>query len=126
MVDWATIAQRRPANGASPFDPAYRWADLDDFVRNAQQRGIEVLLTLWGTPRWANGGKNPNVPPTDPRTFGRFAHAGRAPRRRLVVAAPGREIPGIGVDRRAGDALALVVHRREIDHRQHHALGRRA
>jgi hypothetical protein len=75
MVDWATIAQRRPANGASPFDPAYRWADLDDFVRNAQQRGIEVLLTLWGTPRWANGGKNPNVPPTDPRTFGRFAHA---------------------------------------------------
>jgi hypothetical protein len=75
MVDWAVVAARRPADGADPFDPAYRWRDLDDFVRNAQQRGIEVLLTLWGTPRWANGGRKPNVPPSDPRTFGRFAHA---------------------------------------------------
>lgn len=75
LVDWAHVAARRPANGADPFDPAYQWRDLDDFVRNAQQRGIEVLLTLWGTPRWANGGRKPNVPPSDPRTFGRFAHA---------------------------------------------------
>lgn len=75
IVDWSEIAPRQPRNAADPFDPAYRWNDLDDFIRSAQRRGIEVLLTLWGTPRWANGGARPNVPPRNPRAFGRFAHA---------------------------------------------------
>ena len=75
IVDWAQVAPRRPAHAADPFDPAYRFSDLDDFVRNAQKRGIEVLLTLWGTPSWANGGGGPNVPPTNARDFGRFAEA---------------------------------------------------
>jgi hypothetical protein len=44
----------RPSN---PFDPAYRLDDVDQLVRDAQQRGMEVLLTIWGTPKWANGGK---------------------------------------------------------------------
>ena len=34
-VYWSRIAQTRPANGANPFDPAYRFDDLDEFVRNA-------------------------------------------------------------------------------------------
>ena len=42
------------------FDPAYKFGDVDEFVRNAQVRGLEVLITLWGTPTWANGGKKPN------------------------------------------------------------------
>jgi hypothetical protein len=75
IVDWAQVAPRRPKHAADPFDPAYRFSDLDDFVRNAQKRGIEVLLTLWGTPAWANGGAGPNVPPVNPRDFGRFAEA---------------------------------------------------
>jgi hypothetical protein len=75
IVDWRDVAPRRPAHAADPFDPAYRFADLDDFVRNAQKRGIEVLLTLWGTPPWANRGGGPNVPPANPRDFGRFAEA---------------------------------------------------
>lgn len=73
-ADWRAIAPRRPASAASPFDPAYRLGDLDDLVRNAQQRGIEVFITIWGTPRWANGGKTPNVPPrklTDLTSFAR-------------------------------------------------------
>ena len=38
-----------PRERFDPFDPAYRFDDIDEFVRNAQQRGMEVLITLWGT-----------------------------------------------------------------------------
>jgi hypothetical protein len=49
---------------SDPFDEAYRFDDLDELVRGAQQRNIEVLLTVWGTPGWANGGTGPNRLPT--------------------------------------------------------------
>jgi hypothetical protein len=62
VVRWDQIAPARPAHRLNPFDPAYNFKDLDDFVISAQQRGIEVLLTLWGTPAWANGGDGPSVP----------------------------------------------------------------
>src|SRR5262245_23357387 len=55
-VYWSRVAQTRPANGANPFDPAYRFDDLDELVRNAEMRGMDVMLTIWGTPSWANGG----------------------------------------------------------------------
>src|SRR5438552_15763263 len=58
-VYWSRIAETRPANAADPFDPAYRFDDLDEFVRNAGLHGMEVMLTIWGTPSWANGGKGP-------------------------------------------------------------------
>src|SRR5262245_61727594 len=54
-VYWSRIAETRPANGANPFDPAYHFDDLDEFVRNAGLNGMEVMLTIWGTPTWANG-----------------------------------------------------------------------
>ena len=50
-------------NAANPFDPAYRFNDLDELVRNTQKRDMEVLITIWGTPKWANGGKTPNFLP---------------------------------------------------------------
>ena len=74
VVRWDQIARWRPANRLNPFDPAYNFKDLDDFVIHAQQRGIEVLLTLWGTPSWANNGAGPRVPPTDISDFAAFAH----------------------------------------------------
>ncbi len=64
LVTWANIAPTRPANAANPFDPAYRFNDLDELVRNTQARDMEVLITIWGTPKWANGGKTPNFMPT--------------------------------------------------------------
>lgn len=64
VVTWAQVAPERPAVATDPFDPAYRLDDLDELVRAAQQRGLEVLLSIWGTPQWANGGKSPNVMPT--------------------------------------------------------------
>ena len=36
---------------------------------------MEVVLTLFGTPRWANGGKAPNVMPRRVADFGAFARA---------------------------------------------------
>ena len=62
--EWRRGAPRMPAN---PFDRAYRFADLDEFVRNAATRGIAVMLTIWGTPGWANRGKGQQVAPTTPR-----------------------------------------------------------
>jgi hypothetical protein len=74
-VYWSRIAQTRPANGANPFDPAYRFDDLDEFVRNAELRGMDVMLTIWGTPSWANGGKGQNYAPTSFSTLQNFARA---------------------------------------------------
>ena len=75
LVTWANVAPKRPRNAANPFDPAYRFDDLDEFVRNNQARGMEVLLTIWGTPKWANGGKKPNVLPRRLGDMTNFARA---------------------------------------------------
>ena len=75
IVTWSVIAPRRPRDPADPFAREYRFNDLDDLVRSAGQRGIEVLLTIWGTPSWANGGAGANVAPTDPADLRDFAHA---------------------------------------------------
>ncbi|HEY7604103.1 MAG TPA: cellulase family glycosylhydrolase [Gaiellaceae bacterium] len=74
-VYWSRMAPRRPKRAANPFDRAYRFADLDEFVRNAETRGIAVMLTIWGTPRWANSGKGANVAPKRPKDLTNFARA---------------------------------------------------
>jgi polysaccharide biosynthesis protein PslG len=74
-VAWHDAAPERPANPVDPFDPAYRLEEIDDLARNAQQRGIELLVTIWGTPEWANGGEKPNRPPTDSVDLQSFAQA---------------------------------------------------
>lgn len=84
-VYWPQIAPTRPANAADPFDPAYRMDDLDELVRGAQARGAEVLFTIWGVPKWANGGKGANHAPKkygDWQTFSRAVaerYSGRHP-----------------------------------------------
>jgi hypothetical protein len=63
-VYWSRIAPTRPRNATNPFDSAYRFDDLDEFVREAQLRGMDVLLSVWGTPAWANRGAGQNRLPT--------------------------------------------------------------
>ncbi len=75
IVDWSKAAPERPAQATDSFDPAYQFGDLDEFVRNAQQHGLEVLITLWGTPSWANGGQKPQAMPTNIADFQNFARA---------------------------------------------------
>jgi len=75
LVQWNLAAKTRPANAADPFDPAYIFDDVDEAVRAAQDNDQEVILTISGTPSWANGGKGPNVMPTDISDFTAFARA---------------------------------------------------
>src|SRR3989337_774629 len=75
LVQWNLAAKTRPANATDPFDPAYIFDDVDEAVRAAQDNDQEVILTISGTPRWANGGKNPNVMPTNVSDFTAFARA---------------------------------------------------
>jgi Glycosyl hydrolase catalytic core len=57
-IYWFNTAPRRPSNAANHLDPAYRWEDLDEFVRQAADRDLETMLTIWGTPTWAGPRKN--------------------------------------------------------------------
>ena len=74
-VDWSVAAPRRPSSPRSPFDPVYRLADVDDLARQAQLRGVELLITIWGTPGWANGDQEPNRAPQRPDDLADFAQA---------------------------------------------------
>ena len=75
LVQWNLVAKTRPSNALDSFDPAYVFDDVDEAVRSAQATDQEVILTISGTPRWANGGKNPNVMPANVSNFTSFARA---------------------------------------------------
>ena len=75
LVQWNLAAKTRPANATDSFDPAYEFDDIDEAVRSAQENDQEVILTISGTPRWANGGKNPNFMPTRVADFTSFSRA---------------------------------------------------
>jgi hypothetical protein len=75
LVHWNQAAPSRPALPSDPFDPSYNFSDLDDAIRTAQEEDMEVLLSLVGTPRWANGGKASNVMPRRLADFTAFATA---------------------------------------------------
>jgi len=74
-VIWANVAKTRPKTATDPFDSAYNFADVDELVRGAQLRGMEVLLTIWGTPKWANAGKGRNHVPRSYGDIAQFAYA---------------------------------------------------
>jgi hypothetical protein len=76
-VYWSKVAPIRPASAADPFDPAYRLDEFDEFVRGAEARGIEVLVSIWGTPRWAGPAEN-----RLPRRLADFQNFARALARR--------------------------------------------
>jgi hypothetical protein len=63
-ASWVGIAPTKPANAANGDDPAYRLADLDELVFQSGLYGLRVMIDINGTPKWANGGKAPNVMPT--------------------------------------------------------------
>ncbi len=76
---WGTttfaVAKRRPAVATDPEDPAYDWTLYDRAARYADANGIQLLFTIWGTPKWANGGKPPRYAPTKISDLQQFAYA---------------------------------------------------
>jgi len=72
---WDTIAPTAPADPRDPADPAYQWDLYDSILQRLHAAHISVLISLWGTPSWANEGQKPNYAPLDPDALGSFAYA---------------------------------------------------
>ena len=89
------VANTKPLNATDPDDPAYRWALYDRTVNYAQQFGIKVVFSIYGTPRWANGGNGRNVAPTNPLDLQKFARAAARRYSGRWVAEDGRGLPKV-------------------------------
>jgi hypothetical protein len=61
----------------------YRWGRADRLLRTLDAHGLAPLVTIWGTPDWANGDAGPNVAPDVGEDFASFA--GEAARRYRFV-----------------------------------------
>src|SRR5918996_1592204 len=89
------VASSRPVAPTDPDDPSYDWALYDRTVNYAQQFGIKVVFSIWGTPRWANGGRGLNVAPTKPLDLQRFARAAARRYSGRWLADDGRGLPRV-------------------------------
>lgn len=74
-LQWNTIAATPPAAGSDPDDPSYDWAAPDTVLDALHDASIPVLLTLNGTPSWANGGRPPSFAPASSSMFTAFVAA---------------------------------------------------
>jgi hypothetical protein len=54
-LNWNLVAKKQPDQPTDPRDPAYDWSNYDRVVLNAAKNKIQVLFTMYGTPRWAQG-----------------------------------------------------------------------
>jgi hypothetical protein len=87
-LEWDKVAQFQPDRATDPLDTGYDWPDeLDTVLDEAKRNKIKVALTVTGTPEWANGGKQPHVPPRRTKDFADFltAAARRYPTARLWI-----------------------------------------
>lgn len=74
-IHWNDVAPTKPERALAATDPAYKWAAYDAVLTGLHARGITPVVTLLGTPGWANGGLRPNVIPANSTVFGDFAYA---------------------------------------------------
>jgi hypothetical protein len=65
-LEWRTIEATRGT---------YDWERADALLQALRQAGLTPLVSIWGTPGWANGGRAANVPPSSAATFATFARA---------------------------------------------------
>ena len=62
-------------NVAEPKNGAYDWSRSDRVLLSLRRHGLTPVVTLVGTPPWANSGRAPNYAPVRPRDFRAFARA---------------------------------------------------
>ena len=72
---WNKTAPQSPTDPTDPSDAAYDWAFSDPVVNALHDSGIPVLLTIYGTPPWANGDHPPAYAPTSATAIAGFATA---------------------------------------------------
>ena len=63
-LDWRQIEPRKGVDS---------WSRADELLGALHKAGIAPLVTLYGTPAWANGGRSENWAPTSKWTFAGFA-----------------------------------------------------
>ena len=56
-----------------PFPGEYHWNRSDRLLSALSRHRLAPVVTLWGTPEWANGGFGPNVAPTHSADVEEFA-----------------------------------------------------
>ena len=64
-----TLDWRRIESQEGTFD----WEREDAALEALRAQGITPILVLWGTPKWANGGRGANIPPRSAADFAAFA-----------------------------------------------------
>jgi hypothetical protein len=74
-LPWNAIAPRMPRNGRNANDAAYRWGVHEQVLKGLRAHGIGAVVTLVGTPGWANGGRSANWAPRKGAWFANFAYA---------------------------------------------------
>jgi hypothetical protein len=89
------VATARPARATDPDDPAYDWELYDRTVNYAAQHRIRLLFSIYGTPRWANGGAGVNVPPRQISDLRNFAFAAAKRYSGTFPGADGRNLPPV-------------------------------
>jgi hypothetical protein len=72
---WDQIAERRPSAARFASDEAYHWEPAASVLAGLRARGIRVVVGIWGTPAWANGGRSPAWAPTSKWSLASFAYA---------------------------------------------------
>jgi hypothetical protein len=72
---WDQIATKRPKYPRWSGSRAYTWGSSDRVLKALRAHHVQTVLTIWGTPRWANGGRGPSFAPTSARFTADFTHA---------------------------------------------------
>ncbi len=105
QIGWAVpdTPSRPPGfDATNPADPSYFFATADAAVKSARERGLDVMLSFTGAPRWAEGPDRPADAPRgswrpDPAALREFGvalarrYSGRFP----DPAVPGRSLPRV-------------------------------
>jgi hypothetical protein len=89
------VARWRPVDATDPEGPAYDWTLYDRAARYAAANGIQLLFTIRGTPRWANGGKPPSYAPKKFSDLQNFAYAAAQHFSGYTVDSNSQEVPAV-------------------------------
>jgi len=76
VLFWSATASAAPADPENPNDPGYNWASVDRQVVAAVHGGLEPIIDIAGSPKWARG-PAVGLPGTwpSPTMLAQFAHA---------------------------------------------------
>jgi putative glycosyl hydrolase len=89
------VAKSKPTDATDPTDPAYDWSAYDRTAQYAHEYGVKLLLTVYGTPGWANHGKGLNHAPTNFSDLQKFAYAAATRYSGTFVGDDGRTLPAV-------------------------------